>query len=32
VPGNDLPGVMAYRDIADTEAMIEAAQRIGTRW
>ncbi|HNC60706.1 MAG TPA: nitrite reductase large subunit NirB [Rhodocyclaceae bacterium] len=26
VPGNDLPGVIGYRDIADTEAMIEAAQ------
>lgn len=25
IPGNDLPGVLAYRDIADTEAMIEAA-------
>jgi len=25
VPGADLPGVLAYRDIADTEAMIEAA-------
>ena len=25
VPGKDLPGVLAYRDIADTEAMIEAA-------
>lgn len=27
VPGRDLPGVLAYRDIADTEAMIEAASR-----
>jgi nitrite reductase (NADH) large subunit len=27
VPGNDLQGVISYRDIADTEAMIEAAQR-----
>ena len=27
IPGNDLPGVLAYRDIADTEAMIEAAGR-----
>ncbi len=27
VPGKDLQGVLAYRDIADTEAMIEAAQR-----
>lgn len=26
VPGNDLPGVIAYRDIADTEAMIAAAR------
>jgi nitrite reductase (NADH) large subunit len=26
VPGKDLPGVIAYRDIADTEAMIAAAQ------
>ena len=25
VPGRDLPGVLAYRDIADTEAMIAAA-------
>ncbi|MES2238485.1 MAG: nitrite reductase large subunit NirB [Pseudomonadota bacterium] len=25
VPGNDLPGVIAYRDIADTEAMIATA-------
>ena len=25
VPGNDLPGVISYRDIADTEAMIAAA-------
>lgn len=25
VPGKDLPGVLAYRDIADTEAMIAAA-------
>ena len=25
VPGKDLPGVIAYRDIADTDAMIEAA-------
>ncbi len=27
IPGKDLPGVLAYRDIADTEAMIEAASR-----
>jgi len=26
VPGNDLPGVIGYRDIADTDAMIEAAK------
>ena len=26
VPGKDLPGVISYRDIADTEAMIEAAR------
>ncbi|HUW36411.1 MAG TPA: nitrite reductase large subunit NirB [Rhodocyclaceae bacterium] len=25
IPGSDLPGVLAYRDIADTEAMISAA-------
>ena len=25
VPGKDLPGVIAYRDIADTQAMIDAA-------
>jgi nitrite reductase (NADH) large subunit len=29
IPGHDLPGVMAYRDIADTEAMIAAAARGG---
>ena len=27
IPGGDLPGVIAYRDIADTEAMIDAAKR-----
>jgi nitrite reductase (NADH) large subunit len=27
VPGKDLPGVVAYRDIADTQAMIDAAAR-----
>jgi nitrite reductase (NADH) large subunit len=27
VPGKDLPGVLTYRDIADTDAMIDAAQR-----
>ncbi|NWG31185.1 MAG: NAD(P)/FAD-dependent oxidoreductase [Rhodocyclaceae bacterium] len=26
VPGKDLPGVIGYRDIADTEAMIDAAK------
>ena len=26
IPGNDLPGVITYRDIADTEAMIDAAR------
>ena len=26
IPGNDLPGVIGYRDIADTDAMIEAAR------
>ncbi len=26
VPGHDLPGVIAYRDIADTNAMIEATR------
>ncbi len=26
LPGHDLPGVLAYRDIADTQAMIDAAQ------
>ncbi|MEW5888277.1 MAG: nitrite reductase large subunit NirB [Pseudomonadota bacterium] len=25
IPGNDLPGVLAYRDIADTQAMVDAA-------
>ncbi len=27
IPGKDLEGVIAYRDIADTEAMIEASQK-----
>ncbi|AVO42090.1 nitrite reductase large subunit NirB [Simplicispira suum] len=27
IPGKDLQGVLAYRDIADTEAMIDAATR-----
>ena len=27
VPGKDLPGVISYRDIADTEAMIDAAAK-----
>ena len=26
IPGNDLPGVLSYRDIADTHAMIEASR------
>ena len=33
VPGKDLQGVIAYRDIADTNAMIEAAAEVqGRRW
>ena len=27
IPGNNLEGVIGYRDIADTDAMIEAAKR-----
>lgn len=27
VPGKDLPGVIGYRDIADTQAMLDAAQQ-----
>ncbi|MEZ5609183.1 MAG: FAD-dependent oxidoreductase [Rhodocyclaceae bacterium] len=27
VPGKDLPGVIAYRDVADTDAMIDAAAK-----
>ena len=27
IPGKDLPGVITYRDIADTDAMIDAATR-----
>ena len=27
IPGNDLPGVISYRDIADTDAMIDAVRR-----
>jgi nitrite reductase [NAD(P)H] large subunit len=27
IPGKDLPGVLTYRDIGDTEAMIDAARR-----
>jgi nitrite reductase (NADH) large subunit len=27
IPGKDLPGVISYRDIADTEAMIEASKQ-----
>jgi len=29
VPGKDLPGVITYRDLDDTNAMIEAAERDG---
>ncbi|WP_300520475.1 nitrite reductase large subunit NirB [Aliiroseovarius sp.] len=29
VPGKDLPGVVAYRDLEDTNAMVEAAARGG---
>jgi nitrite reductase (NADH) large subunit len=32
VPGKDLKGVIAYRDIADTQAMIDAAASTSTRW
>jgi nitrite reductase (NADH) large subunit len=31
IPGKDLPGVITYRDIADTDAMIDAATRTVTR-
>ncbi|MEM1385083.1 MAG: FAD-dependent oxidoreductase [Pseudomonadota bacterium] len=31
VPGKDLPSVMTYRDLDDTEAMIEAASIPGAR-
>ena len=31
VPGKDLDGVIAYRDIADTNAMIEAADEVQAR-
>jgi nitrite reductase (NADH) large subunit len=31
VPGKDLQGVIAYRDIADTNAMIEAAKNTRRR-
>ncbi|SBT05152.1 Nitrite reductase (NAD(P)H) [Candidatus Accumulibacter aalborgensis] len=27
IPGNDLPGVISYRDINDTDSMIDAARR-----
>jgi nitrite reductase (NADH) large subunit len=27
VPGNDLPGVMTFRDLSDVDAMLEAARR-----
>ena len=29
VPGRDLPGVLAYRDLADTQAMMQAADKGG---
>jgi nitrite reductase (NADH) large subunit len=32
IPGNDLPGVIGYRDIKDTDEMIEAAACTSTRW
>ena len=32
IPGNALDGVIAYRDIADTNAMIEAATKYNMRW
>ncbi len=33
VPGKDLDGVIAYRDIADTQVMIDAARCAqATRW
>jgi nitrite reductase (NADH) large subunit len=31
VPGKDLPGVLAYRDLDDTEAMIAASTRPGAK-
>jgi nitrite reductase (NADH) large subunit len=31
VPGKDLPGVMAYRDLDDTNAMIAAAEKLGAK-
>ncbi|MEM1160207.1 MAG: nitrite reductase large subunit NirB [Pseudomonadota bacterium] len=31
VPGKDLPGVLAYRDLDDTNAMIKAAAKPGSR-
>ncbi|MGP6088593.1 nitrite reductase large subunit NirB [Antarctobacter jejuensis] len=31
VPGHDLPGVVAYRDLEDTNAMIDAAGKPGAR-
>ncbi len=31
VPGHDLPGVMAYRDLDDTNRMIEVSSRPGAR-
>lgn len=31
LPGHDLPGVVAYRDLEDTNAMIEASSRSGSK-
>jgi len=30
IPGKDLPGVMAFRDLADVDAMVESARRYKT--
>jgi nitrite reductase (NADH) large subunit len=32
IPGKDLDGVIAYRDIADTHAMIEASENTSAPW
>ena len=32
IPGKDLQGVLAYRDIADTQAMIDAAANTSMPW